>query len=70
VIDYKIFTVDDCPEMKYCQILTSKMNEADSKGTDLLFSMEDSQYVVMNFIPINQTSDMEATVNYRLVNKM
>ena len=46
------------------------MNDKNSKGTDLLFSMDDSQYVVMTFIPLKDTEEMSALVSYRLVNKL
>ena len=46
------------------------MNLESSDGNTLLFTLEDSQYVVLNLIPTHSSENMTASIEYRLVNKL
>ena len=42
----------------------------DSFGEDMLFSLTDSQYAMLNLIPLDDSKPMSLTLEYRLVNKL
>ena len=67
IIDYRKFLPVFCDHMRYCQFLKK---EAKSDGNDeMLFSLDESRFSTLNFLPENPSLPMQATVEYRIMNK-
>ena len=50
--------------MKYCEM------SWDHGSPSLIFSMEDSKFTMLTLIPYDLDHEMNANVDYRLLNKM
>ena len=55
--------------MKYCSIYVEYPHNK-APVNSMIFSLDDSRFAMMNFIPIEPEEGMIAKVEYRLVNKL
>lgn len=59
IVDYKVFDESDCLNMKYCSIYVEyPPNKAPVNS--MIFSLDDSRFAMMNFIPIETEVGMVA----------
>lgn len=69
IVDYKVLEESDCLNMKYCSIYVDYPHNK-APVNSMIFSLDDSRFAMMNFIPIEPEEGMIAKVEYRLVNKL
>lgn len=69
IVDYKVLEESDCLNMKYCSIYVEYPHNK-APVNSMIFSLDDSRFAMMNFIPIEPEEGMIAKVEYRLVNKL
>lgn len=67
VIDYKMFRPQYCNHMRYCQF--SGDEQIEGEGDTMFFSLDDSHFSTLNFLPADPSLPMRAKVSYRLLNK-
>lgn len=66
IVDYKTFRPDECGQMRFCQV--EGMASEGHPGV-LQFSLDDSRFSTLNFLPDDPTKPMHAKVYYRILNR-